>query len=96
MDHIKQRLETVERSRILCLLSQLVHEPTIRARLYYDQSDSAGRMQETNEAIHRISGHSRDQTNSDEPFTTSRADSIGEALQLLTPAALDRLYEFTT
>lgn len=96
MDHIKQRLGEVERPRLLWLLSQLIHELTIRARFYYDQPDAAGRMQETNEAIHRVAGHTRDLTNADEPFTNSRAASIGEALKLLTPAALDRLYEFTT
>lgn len=96
MDHIKQRLGAVERSRLLWLLSQLIHELTIRARFYYDQPDAAGGMQETNEAIHRVSSHTRDLTNPDEPFTASRADSIGEALKLLTPAALNRLYGFTT
>lgn len=92
MDHMKQRLGAVERSRLLWLLSQLIHELTIRARFYYDQPDAAGRMQETN----RVAGHSRDLTDANEPFTASRADSIGEALKLLTPAALNRLYEFTT
>ena len=96
MDHIKQRLGGIERSRLLWLLSQLIHELTIRARFYYDQPDTAGSLQETNEAIHHVSGHTRDLTNADEPFTASRTESIGEALKLLTPAALNRLYEFTT
>ena len=96
MDRIKERLGAVERSRLLWLLAQLIHELTIRARFYYDQPDAAGRMQEMNEAIHRVSGHTRDLTNADEPFTANRADSIGEALRSLTPAALNRLYEFTT
>jgi len=96
MDQIKQRLKAIERPRLLWLLSQLIHELTIRARFYYDQPDAVDRMRETNEAIHRVSGHSRDLTNPDEPFTPSRADSIGEALKLLTPPTLDRLYEFTT
>jgi len=96
MDHIKQRLGALERSRLLGLLCQLINELTIRSRFYYDQPDAADRMRETNEAIHRVSGHTRDLTNADEPFTASRADSIGEALKLLPPSALNRLFNFTT
>jgi hypothetical protein len=95
MDHVKERLRSLERARLLWILAQLIHELTIRARFYYDQPDSAAAMQETNEAIHRVSGHCRDLTKHDEPFTSSRAESIGEALNLLTPAVLNRLYEFT-
>lgn len=95
MDHVKERLQSLERTRLLWILAQLIQELTIGARLYYDQPDSAAAMQETNEAIHRVSGHCRDLTKQDEPFTSSRAASIGEALKLLTPAALKRLYGFT-
>ena len=95
MDHIEQRLRSLDRTRLLWILSQLIHELTIRARFYYDQPESSGEMQATNEAIHRVSGHCRDLTKQDEPFTSSRADSIGEALKLLTPSALDRLNGFT-
>jgi hypothetical protein len=77
------------------MLCQLTHELTIRARFYYDEPEGIGAMRETNEAIHRVSGHCRDLTNHDEPFTSSRAEGIGEALKLLTPAALDRFYGFT-
>jgi len=95
MDHIKQRLGKLERMRLLWILSQFVHELTVRARGYYDLPEGLGGMQETNEAIHRVSGHLRDLAEENEPFTSSRADSIVEALKLLTPAALDRLYGFT-
>lgn len=95
MDHITQRLWNLERTRLLWILSQLIHELTIRARFYYDEPEGFGAMRETNEAIHRVSGHCRDLTNQEEPFTSSRADGIGEALNLLSPSALDRLYEFT-
>lgn len=95
MDHITQRLWKLERARLLWILSWLIHELTIRARFYYDKPEGVGAMQETNKAIHRVSGHCRDLTKQEEPFTSSRADSIGEALKLLPPSALDRLYEFT-
>jgi hypothetical protein len=95
-DHLKQRLGSLERPHLLWILSQLIHELTIRARFYYDQPNGIGPMQETNETIHRVSGHCRDLTTQDEPFTSSRADSIDEALKLLSPPALDRLYEFMT
>jgi len=42
-------------------------------------------MQETNEAIHRVSGHFEDLIKHDEPFTSCCSDSIGEALKLLFP-----------
>lgn len=91
MNDIKQRLGHLERPRLLWMLSQLIHELTIRARFYYDHPDAVGRMQETNEAIHRVVGHTRDLTDADKPFTASRADSIEEAMTLLTPAATDRI-----
>lgn len=96
MDYFKNRLEAVDRSRLLWLLSQLIHELTIHARYYYDQPDAVGRMREANEAIHRVSGHTRDLTNSEEPFTGSRADSIDDVLKLLHPSALNRLCRFAT
>jgi len=96
MDDIRQRLETIERTNLLRLLSQLIHELTIHARCYYEGPDAIGTMRETNEAIHRISGHLRDLIDVAEPFTSSRADSIGDYLKLFTPAALDRLFGCTT
>jgi hypothetical protein len=95
MERIKQRLGIVERDTLLWVLCQAIHELTIRARFFYDQPDAAGEMQETNEAIHHVSGHLRDLIDRNEPFTSSRADGVGEALKLLTPTALDRLYGFT-
>lgn len=95
MDHIKQRLAEVERPRLLWLLAQLIHELTVVARSYYDRPGATGRLHEINEAIHRISGHTRDLVNADESFTASRADSIGKALKRLPPVALSRFCEFT-
>ena len=57
--------------------------------LLLDQPDAAGRVQETKEQF-IVSGHTRDLTNADEPFTASRADSIGEALKLLTHIAIEK------
>jgi len=94
MERIKQRLAIVERGILLWVLSQAIHELTIRARFFYDQPDATARMQEANEAIHRVSGHLRDLTNAEEPFSPSRADSVGEAMTLLPHAALDRIYGF--
>jgi len=96
MDDISQLLAAVRRPRLLWLLAQLIHELTIQARFCYGQADAAARMRETNEAIHRVSGHVRDLTDNDEAFTASGTDSIGEALQLLPPAAIDRLRRFAT
>lgn len=95
MERIKQRPGTVERGALLWVLSQAIHELTIRARLFYEP-DEVVRIQETNEAIHRVSGHLRDLIDMNEPFTPRRADSVGEALKLLDPATLDRLYRLTT
>jgi len=41
-----------------------------------------------------VSPNFRDLTDADEPFTPSRADGIGDALQLLPPAAVSRLHAF--
>jgi hypothetical protein len=99
MKDIKQRLMTIERTKVLVVLSKTIHELTIRARFYYDQPDAIGAMREliiTNEAIHRVSGHLRALIDANEILTPSRADGIAETTKLLTPVAVDRIYGFTT
>jgi hypothetical protein len=96
MEYIKARLMEIERTRLLVVLSRTIHGLTIRARSFYDHPDAAAGMRETNEAIHRVSGHLRDLIDANEPLTPGRADGVVEATKLLTPAEVSRIYGFTT
>ena len=78
------------------LLIRAITELTVRGRSYYDSADIGERLQETNEAIHRLAGHLRDLSNYEETLTASRADGVVEQLRLLTPSALSRLSRLTT
>ena len=96
MEDIEQRLMKIERPKLFLVLSGTINQLTIRARFFYDQPDAIVEMRKTNEAIHRVSGHMRDLIDASEPLTPSRTNCIAESSKLLTPAALDRLYGFTT
>jgi hypothetical protein len=95
MNALQQRLMTVERTTLLVMLARLIHDLTIHSRYFYDREDAFDGMRETNEAIHRIAGHMRALIDPTELITASRAGSIAAASELLSPAALDRLYGFT-
>ncbi len=96
MKDVKQWLMEIERPKLLLALCGIIHALTIRARSFYDEPDAVAGMRETNEEIHRVSGHMRALIDANEPLTPSRADGIAASAKLLTPAAMDRLYEFTT
>lgn len=91
MERLQLHLAAAQRPELFALLARGVHELTLRARYFYDAPDAADRMHETNEAIHRVSGHLRALLDPDCALTASRVEGIAEALSLLTPAALDRL-----
>jgi hypothetical protein len=95
MNNLQQRLMTADRSTLLGMLAQVIHELTIRARYFYDRTDALEGMRETNEAIHHVSGHLRDLIDPIEPMTDSRADGIAAASELLPQRAITRIYEFT-
>ncbi|WP_156135565.1 hypothetical protein [Novosphingobium malaysiense] len=95
MNNLQQRLMTADRPTLLVMLAEAIHELTIRARYFYDRTDALGGMQETNEAIHHVSGHLRDLIDPIEPTTASRGDSIVTASELLPQRAITRIYEFT-
>jgi len=76
---------------VLIRLARGINELSIRNRAHYDQPDALHRLIQSNEAIHRLSGHLRDLIDPDEELTESRRDGILEQLQLLPPSALDRL-----
>jgi hypothetical protein len=75
-----------ERPELLRLLAAVIAELTVRGRSYYDSPDAVERLRETNEAIHRVTGHLRDLSDGEAIFTASRADGVMEQIRLLTPS----------
>jgi hypothetical protein len=84
------------RAELLMLLAAVINDLTVRGRAYYadcNDADVVDRLRETNEAIHRLSGHLRDLSDPNEGFTVGRMHGVAEQLWLLTPSAISRLCE---
>jgi hypothetical protein len=86
MEQLRARLMNAERPELLRLLAAVIAELTVRGRSYYDSPDAVERLRETNEAIHRVTGHLRDLSDGEAIFTASRADGVMEQIRLLTPS----------
>jgi hypothetical protein len=71
------------RESVLRFVASGIHGLTIRAGSFYDEPESWGRMRETNEAIHRLSGHLRALILPEEPLTESRVAGITRQVALL-------------
>jgi hypothetical protein len=91
MEQLKATLAAAQRPELLVLLARAITELTIRGRSHYDSPDANERLRETNEAIHRVSGHLCDLCDPDEAFTTSRRDGVAEELRLLPPSSIARI-----
>ena len=96
MNNLSQRLMVVDRQTLLVMLAEIIHELSILGRSFYDHADPLEGMRNTNEAIHRVSGHLRDLIDPGEALTASRSDGIAAASELLPPRALARIYGLTT
>lgn len=80
-----------EREALLAVLTAAIEAFTIEARAFYDQPGATEALRAANEAIHRLTGHTRAVLDCATPLTASRAAGIAEALMRLPAAALDRL-----
>ena len=87
---IAERLLGADRNALLRLLASMIGEFTIDGRGAFIARDLDG-LFSANEAIHRLSGHMRDLTDPQEPFTESRAEVILACLAMLRPKTLARL-----
>ena len=86
------QMRIAKRQELLILLAAAITQMTILGRAHYDAEDSTKRLRQTNEAIHRLTGHLRDLFDPNEAFTESRAAGIGEQLAILHPLAIARIY----
>ena len=87
------RMRAAKRQELLMLLAAAITEMTIRGRAHYDDEEATRFLRQTNEAIHRLTGHLRDLCDPDEAFTESRAAGIGEQIAILHPMAVARIYK---
>ncbi len=88
---ITERLAAADRPSVLRFLSAVINELTILARSVYDHPESHARLVETNEAIHRLSGHLRDLSDPQESVTASRAQAAAAELGLLSDTVISRI-----
>jgi hypothetical protein len=91
MEQLRVWMMEAQRPRLLAMLAVGITEMTIHARLHYDGPDVIDRLRETNEAIHRLTGHLRDLCDPNQALTDSRADAVIGQLRLLGPSAISRL-----
>ena len=85
------RMRAAQRPELLMLIAATISEMTIFGRAHYDDKDPVGPLRQTNEAIHRLSGHLTSLADPTEVFSESRAAGIIEQLVLLPPAAIARI-----
>jgi hypothetical protein len=87
------QLMAARRDHQLRFMASVIHDLTVAARGFYDQSDRDIRTMRINEAIHRISGHLRDLTNPLEPMTLNRAGGVVANAKVLPPSVISRILE---
>jgi hypothetical protein len=88
VDNLKDKLLAAPRARLLRFLASAINLLTVEGRSRYDEPSEDDRLKQTNEAIHRLSGHLRDLCDEREEMTGSRADGMIESLGLLNSAVI--------